>query len=138
MSSPVSREDKKVDLSKEVRSLPIIVWKHRSSRNRALVITRFPFHTASGKEIVLSSRPQLSETGDSYALAHAQTALYPESAAAVSASDVGILAWKGDLLALGVFEEAISPAGKGEGALCFFSFAKLHLFINMSLQRLSR
>ena len=49
-----------------------------------------------------------------------QTALYPESAAAVSASDVGILAWKGDLLALGVFEEAITPAGKGEGALCFF------------------
>ena len=122
MSSPVSREDKKVDLSKEVRSLPIIVWKHRSSRNRALVITRLTFHTATGKGFAFSSSsPQLPETGDRHALAHAQTALYPESAAAVSASDVGILAWKGDLLALGVFEEAISPAGKGEGALCFFS-----------------
>jgi len=36
---------------------------------------------------------------------------------AVTASDTGALAWKGDLLALGVFEDAITPAGKGEGAL---------------------
>ena len=44
-------------------------------------------------------------------------ALYPERATAVTASDTGALAWKGDLLALGVFEDAITPAGKGEGAL---------------------
>ncbi|KAK9843719.1 hypothetical protein WJX81_003551 [Elliptochloris bilobata] len=59
MSSPVSRDDKRVDLSKEV-------------------------------------------------------ALYPEAVAAVTASDASVLAWKGDLLALGVFEEAITPGKGGE------------------------
>ena len=44
-----------------------------------------------------------------------QVALYPASVAAVTASDSSALAWKGDLLALGVFEEAITP-GKGAGA----------------------
>ena len=44
-------------------------------------------------------------------------ALYPASVAAVTASDSTPLAWKGDLLALGVFEEAITP-GMGEGTPC--------------------
>ena len=43
-----------------------------------------------------------------------QVALYPAFVASVTASDSTPLAWKGDLLALGVFEEAITP-GKGEG-----------------------
>ncbi len=129
MSSPVSRDDKRVDLGKEVCLRPASLSLDRAGKLSGLLPREHPSDgamvsgTPTACAVDVLSDGLVLRAADARVchletlLPGVQVALYPERATAVTASDTGALAWKGDLLALGVFEDAITPAGKGEGAL---------------------